>query len=166
MIIVYRNKQVLALHVRRDNMDASATNRRQTLAAFHEDPSYHLAPEFLREYCDKSHSPFSLHKLQKGLYRAMGLRRRRHSSASELVTPLRQSRRLSSEVPPPVVLPHIDQCPHTDESDAQEIFQFRKLRLPSSDSYDGSAEKAAREFASCRPASSLETYPINVNVYR
>lgn len=36
----------------------------------------------------------------------------------------------------------------------QEIVQFRKVRLPSSDSYDGSAERTGREFTSpCRTAS-------------
>lgn len=46
---------------------------------------------------DKTQGPFSLHKLERGIFRAMGLRRRRPASVSELATPLRQVRRVSSE---------------------------------------------------------------------
>lgn len=41
----------------------------------------------------------------------------------------------------------------------QEIVQFRKVRLPSSDSYDGSAERTGREFAwACRATSQSNSY--------
>lgn len=40
----------------------------------------------------------------------------------------------------------------------QEIVQFRKVRLPSSDSYDGSAERTGREFASACRATSQNTF--------
>lgn len=41
----------------------------------------------------------------------------------------------------------------------QDIVQFRKVRLPSSDSYDGSVERTACEFARVLPCNLTEHFP-------
>lgn len=71
-----------------------------------EEPAYHPASEMHLEDRDKTQGPFSLHKLEQGIFRVMGLRRRRPASMSEVATTLRQVRSASSEACPHNVLPH------------------------------------------------------------
>lgn len=134
-------------------MDPSETKRPQSGPAFHKHPFWHIASGLDQRDHDRFRGPLGLHKLEKGLLRVMGLRRRRHSSASERASAQRQSRRVSSEVRSPTVLASDEHFSQLIQLSLQEIVQFRKVKLPSSNSYDGSAEKTAREFASSCPIS-------------
>lgn len=77
---------VLWSHEKRDSTKPSETKRRHRVFEFHKKRvSLHAD----LDHSGKTHGPFCLHNLEDGLYRAMGIRYRRHSSSSEHAAPPR-----------------------------------------------------------------------------
>lgn len=139
-------------------MKPSETKRRQSVAMFHRNPFWHHAGVHGQDR-EKDHSPLSLQKLEEGFFWVMGMpgRGRRHSVSEGSAAPRSFVRRLStSEVRPSLLVKVVlSRVPHLLKSYAARKLPSFAVKTPSSDSYDGTGDKAASEFASFCPDPSI-----------